>query len=118
MVTDSRTFLIQVHPARFEVMTERDVLHIADRLKQHWPERITVTTGNDDGRYIDITFESNKPAETWARLKRSFVCSELPESEFHKASIITVTGDDGWNDYLLLHHYDEAESLDPFPRGG
>lgn len=112
------TFLLQVYPARFEFMTERDVRDIVDRLKQHWPEHITVTTKDDDGRCVIIAFESNQPDETWGRLKRSFVGAKLPGSEFRKASVITVMGDEGWNDFLLLHHYDETKSLDRFPGDG
>ncbi len=118
MVTASRTFLIHVQPERFEFMTESDVLDIAARIEKHWPERCTVVAGDDDGRYVNISLDSETPDETWPKIKRSFVDSKLPGGELRIASIITMTGDSGWDDYLLLHHFDGSESLDPYPKSG
>ena len=38
--------------------------------------------------------------------------SKLPGGELRDAMIITMTGEEGWDDYLLLHHFDRAEPLD------
>jgi len=40
---------------------------------------------------------------------------KLPGAEFRRAMIVTATGTSGWDDYLLLHHYDGDEQIDILP---
>ena len=49
-------------------------------------------------------------------VRHRFLDSELGP-QLASASIATCEGNRGWDDYLLLHHYDRTLDLDTLPRG-
>ena len=67
--------------------------------------------GNDGGRYVNVTFEAATVAAGWAA-----VASVLADHKFGQAvrasCIVTCQGEHGWDDYLLLHHFDPDVNLD------
>jgi hypothetical protein len=69
---------------------------------------VHATEGYDEGRYINVSFESADVVRLWMALKE-----ELGnDSALANVSTICCQGDDGWNDYLLLHHFDATQMLD------
>jgi hypothetical protein len=68
--------------------------------------------GDEDGKYLNITFAVESPASAWQELKSKLLESELFGSSLRKCAMVVCTGNDGWNDYLLLHHYDPTVGLD------
>jgi hypothetical protein len=59
--------------------------------------------------YVNINCTTEDLATLWAHLKKDlYEC----DSVLQNASIVLSEGDSGWDDYLLLHHYDENEELD------
>ena len=109
-----RTFLIHVHSDRLLLLEEPDIIDAGKRIEHAWPEDCSVTTGDDDGRYIDILIRSNSPTETWDRIADHFLGTDFLSTEIRISSIVTVTGDAGWDNYLLLHHFDPNEKLDQY----
>ncbi len=93
-------------------MTEKDIIDYLDRLKDAWPELISFETGNDDGQYVNLTIETANRTTTWNRVRSQLIESKLLGAELRDAMIVTMTGAAGWDDYLLLHHYDRTEPLD------
>ena len=60
------------------------------------------------GSYIDVAFRADDPAKLWASVRQELFASVgLAES-----AIVVCEGQQGWDDYLLLHHYDSAVPLD------
>ncbi len=57
--------------------------------------------GDDQGRYINVFFITVDPKRFWPVLRE-----QLVQVGLQGACIVTCTGRDGWNDYLLLHHFD------------
>jgi len=68
----------------------------------------SVTRGQDQGHYINVHFTTDTPNDFWPALRQQLVRLGL-----QAGSIVTCTGKDGWNDYLLLHHYDPAQAREP-----
>jgi hypothetical protein len=60
-----------------------------------------VVRGNDQGRYINVSFVAADLKPLWQAVRM-----ELVQLGLQAGSIVTCTGKDGWNDYLLLHHFD------------
>ncbi len=114
MNAQSRTFLIQVHVERLLALDEPDIVNVGNRIKTEWPDDCSVTTGDDDGRYVNLMIQSDNAGRTWARISELLLGSDFLSTEVKISAIITVTGDAGWDDYLLLHHFDPSESLDAF----
>jgi hypothetical protein len=61
--------------------------------------------------YISITFSTNDTAGLWSHI-RGVVKASPFAAAIVASTIVVCEGKDGWNDYLLLHHYDFAEPLD------
>lgn len=68
----------------------------------------SVRRGEDDGSYIDIGFEAADPIELWAAIREQLRTSPALAA----AAIVVCQGERGWDDYLLLHHFDPSEPLD------
>ena len=64
--------------------------------------------GDDGGAYININLKSSDPVALWHTIQQLL----KQNASLANACIIVCEGDDGWNDYLLLHHYDRTEALD------
>ena len=69
---------------------------------------VAVERGNDDGPYININIQTDVVATLWTSVSAHI--SSNPN--LASCAIICCEGDNGWDDYLLLYHYDRDESLD------
>lgn len=96
-------------------MATRDVVEIFSNLSADLDGQCRIDVGNDDGEYINWIIDSDDPLLLWKRLRTPLFDSKLPGQEFAPAMIVTATGDNGWDDYLLLYHYDSSEEIDPLP---
>ncbi|QDV87342.1 hypothetical protein [Planctomycetes bacterium TBK1r] len=102
----------QIQIDRLSFMTEKDITDICGKIEGSWPETISYESGNDDGRYVNLFATTSDRVMTWDRIRAQMIESKLPGGELRDAMIVTMTGDEGWDDYLLLHHFDRAEHLD------
>ncbi len=66
---------------------------------------------NKTGSYINLMFETSEPQKTWNLLQNRLLRDEDMGLVLSQASIVVCEGKDGWNDYLLLHHFDPSEKL-------
>ena len=57
--------------------------------------------GDDKGPYINVSFTAAELKPLWQAVR-----NELVRLGLQAGSIVACTGNDGWNDYLLLHHFD------------
>lgn len=72
---------------------------------------LTVSQGNDRGPYINLDFESDDPKADWMKIQ-----AWLEDVKGLRIScIVTCQGRHGWDDYLLLHHFDPDEPCDDLP---
>jgi hypothetical protein len=67
-----------------------------------------VTEGVDDGPYINIDFTPADATVLWGDINSRLTA----EPELARAAIVACEGRNGWDDYLLLHHYDRTLILD------
>ncbi len=72
---------------------------------------VAVERGNDDGPYINVNIQTDSVAALWASVSARI--SSNPN--LASSAIVCCEGDNGWADYLLLHHYDRGEPLDVLP---
>lgn len=69
---------------------------------------IGFTEGEDDGGYLNIVFASEDPEAVWPALHAALAASPAFGGMLDSACICLCTGDDGWNDCRVLHHFDPA----------
>jgi hypothetical protein len=73
-----------------------------------------IESGDEDGRYVNFRFKAVSVESGWSAISALF---RLPEigSAAQTACILTCEGKHGWDDYLLLHHYDRTLAIDGVP---
>ncbi len=94
---------VQIHPGRLTSFDESCVqaLCSAPAVAASFHSK---AEGVDQDRYINISFTAADPKLFWATLREQLVRLGL-----QGACIVTCTGRDGWNDYLLLHHFEPQQ---------
>lgn len=66
-----------------------------------------ITEGDDSGKYININIKTNNIKELWVKIKEYL----QEHNDFANSTIVTCEGSQGWDNYLLLHHFDSKEKL-------
>jgi hypothetical protein len=66
------------------------------------------TKGQDKGLYICVDFKTADLSGLWNSVRS--VLEAVPG--LNRAALIVCEGERGWDDYLLLHHFDPQEKVD------
>ena len=66
-----------------------------------------IVEGNDSGEFINLNIKTNNIKELWVKIKKYL----LEHNEVANSAIVTCEGSQGWENYLLLHHFDSNEKL-------
>jgi hypothetical protein len=59
-------------------------------------------------------FETDHPKLLWKLLHEQLYQASAFARFMQTASIVTCEGQHGWDDYLLLHHFDAGQRCDEF----
>lgn len=107
-----RTLSIQLHPNRIESGDATHLLETLHRAATSASMRLVAQDGgDDDGPYVNLTFAASDHVTAWLRLRAILEDRDIG-GQLASSTIVVCEGDDGWNDYLLLHHFDPSEKLD------
>jgi hypothetical protein len=73
--------------------------------------------GHDRGPYVNFFFCGSRAAlrRTWQDLRLKILAHRRFGVALRKSTIITCEGTRGWDNYLLLHHFDERLTRDKLP---
>ena len=74
-------------------------------------EETEIEVSPKDNEWVNIHIKSNDLVKDWNNVIHILLNSEK-YSLIKEISIIVCEGDDGWNDYKLLYHFDSSETLD------
>jgi hypothetical protein len=72
--------------------------------------------GEENGRYENLTFDAASPDDALSKLWIVFDSPQFGRAA-RASCIVTCQGKHGWDDYLLLHHYDRTLFWMPRPSG-
>lgn len=72
-------------------------------------KKVTVEEGTDNGRYINLLFQTTNARQLWPVIREQLIHLGL-----QRAAIVTCSGRESWQNYLLLHHFNAKERLDGF----
>ena len=99
-----KTLNVQIQPARSPGLDSAAIVAALRTLsKDSW-----VNEGEDGGPYINVCFDVPKLERLWLAIRGILDANPAVA----QATIITCQGKRGWDDYLLLHHFDVSEQLD------
>lgn len=62
----------------------------------------------DDGRYVNFYIDTDDLKVVWERIKSNI----LPKSKISQSCMIICHGQNGWDDFLILHDRDPETKLD------
>ena|SRR5688572_33480715 len=68
--------------------------------------------GNDKGEYFNYTFGTSRARELWRRIRLDIYSSGDIGLQMRRASMAMCSSEAGWDDYLLLYHFDPTVELD------
>ena len=71
-----------------------------------------VREGSDEGHYTNVSYATDDLPRLWSLIKQEVLQAPTIGPVLRKATIVVCQGEEGWDDYLLLHHFDENEPLD------
>jgi hypothetical protein len=67
-----------------------------------------ITEGYDSGAFINLNIKTHNVKVLWVKIEKYL----KNHSELFNCTIITCEGSQGWDNYLLLHHFDSTEKFD------
>jgi hypothetical protein len=85
--------------AAFEAIAEMDSL-----VRHH-----QFDDGFDKTRYFNFTFGTEDLRGLWAVIQSTVYCNPALAGPVAKSSIVVCTGENSWDDYHLLFHFDPSE---------
>jgi hypothetical protein len=75
-------------------------------------ERHHFDEGHDKGHYFNFTFGTRNLKALWKLLHEQLYADPAHGHLVARSSIATCEGPHGWDDYLLLHHFDPEQRCD------
>lgn len=103
---------VQVHPERAPTLDLDGVLEIFSNAAEMANAELSVSEGAEDGPYLDYDFLAGDLPRLWEVLQSQVFEHDELGPELAVAAIATCQGSRGWDNYLLLHHYDRSVKLD------
>jgi hypothetical protein len=107
---------VQIHPERAPGLDLDGVLEIFANAAEMADAELTVSEGANDGPYINYDFLTADLPRLWEVLQSQVFANETIGPQLALAAIATCQGSRGWDNYLLLHHYNRSFALDTLPR--
>lgn len=109
-----RSLSIQVQPSRSPgidmsmVIAEFEAIGRVSALVRHH----TFDSGYDNGEYYNFTFGTSSARELWQLILSNLYGNRNLAKHMQKASMAMCSSEEGWDDYLLLYHFDPTVALD------
>jgi hypothetical protein len=109
--------MLQLQPTRAAGLSAASVTVVLARLAAALKDvrEFSFVRGTDQGPYINYMFTTERPAKVWRALNARALRHRRFGSRLRRASIVTCQGSRGWKNYLLLHHFDDAQIRDALP---
>jgi hypothetical protein len=104
-----RKFCIQLQPDRSPRLDLEKAVVELTALAKH----ASVSKGEDRVQYVNVILSAIDAIGLWAAIRKRLQANE----ELAKASTVICQGERGWDDYLLLHHFNPNVPLDELTDG-
>jgi len=109
-----KTLTVQLKPELLGDRLSNKAVQLLEALAntQKLMSHFKVLKGAENEKYINVNFECVDLLNLWASIKESFLTKNPLSPMLKKGAIIICQGENGWEDYLLLYHYDASIQLD------
>lgn len=98
---------IQVHPDLAPQLDLQLLREQVEAIVKAEPAVIRSKTdeGEDEGRYLNFAFKTSDRARLWRTLEAQLYGHPQLGALLRQSSMALCTGDDDWDDYLVLWHF-------------
>lgn len=110
-----RSLSIQVQPDRVPELDIEAVQLLFEKLEGHpLVEKSAFSAGTDKGRYLNYTYGTNNAESLWDVIQKKIYGHDLLGRQLLRCSMAMCSSEEGWDDYVLLHHFDPQVPLQNF----
>ncbi|MFA6063385.1 MAG: hypothetical protein WC736_12405 [Gallionella sp.] len=88
--------------AKFEA-----IANISALVKHH-----AFDSGHDNGEYFNFTFGTPNAGDLWMMIQSNLYGRDNVGGHMRKASMAMCSSEEGWDEYLLLYHFDPTVAVD------
>ena len=86
-----------------------------DELKGHsLVEKSAFSEGKDRENYLNFTYGTNDAQSLWEVIRKKIYGHNTLGKQLFKCSMAMCSSEEGWDDYILLHHFDPTVPLQSF----
>lgn len=105
---------VQIHPVRDPELDTNQLKSACEFIAKNIPgiRGVGFSEGEDAGPYLNIIFAVVEPAQSWHQIRLALIESSEFGGSLKKCCMCMCTGQNGWDDYLLLYHFDPRVALD------
>ena len=112
-----RKICVQLQPHRAPELSLKEIRSVLESIgaTPRLVQGHRVDEGEENGPYLNFIFETPDLDELWGLIEDQIFREPLWGRLARKASIVTCEGEQGWDDRLILHHFDPAVARAPGP---
>jgi len=109
-----RTLCIQIQPMRASNLDLKRLRTLSKELarERSLVRRFRIIQGVDGIPFLNLMFATDDVRALWQRIRSLLYKDETIGAHLRQASMTVCEGEDGWDDYLLLHHFDAKVEID------
>ena len=109
--------LVQVQPIRSPGLDLDDVLALFASAAELADAELEISASEDDDPCVHFAFRTRDLPRLWSVLQGQVFWDRAIGPPLARSAIATCEGNHGWDDYLMLHHYDRSVELDELGGG-
>ena len=103
---------IQVYPDRSPDLDLDGVLALFSNAAEMADAELALSADGENGQFMNYDFLTRDLARLWEVLQSQVFTDDVLGPQLALAAIATCQGSKGWDNHLLLHHYDRSLKLD------
>ena len=107
-----KTLSIQILPDRLPSTDIQAMVGKLENLSSQATVQNSVSDSGADGNYINVNFVTSNVSVLWKAIESTLGLSSSTPPPVSDGIIVVCEGDHGWEDYLLLYHFDKSEAID------
>ncbi len=109
-------FSIQIHPHRARSLDLAKLRATCETIARDTAivSRFSFVEGHDRHAFVNVNFATSDRRTLWQRLQAQLYDGADGDA-LKQSSMVMCEGQHGWDDYLLLHHYDPAVACNALP---
>jgi len=109
-----RSLTIQVQP---DLMPRMEIASIQEHFQalvgnSDLVNHFEFVSGDDDGPYLNFMYDTMDPAALWQQIQVTIYENEEIGQAMKESSMAMCSSEEGWDDYLLLFHFDPTVQTD------